>query len=123
QLTFFEPGFNRLPRDDRNAGAGAHLLSPTGNTWNSDTNQHLVVAQDEASGGSNPFLSGVPPSLDASSPIIIDTAFRLRLPSAAYIPDEHRIAVSLRSRRSLPPEIALYTNAGALTDRLNLAAI
>jgi len=126
-LRFFDAALSRLPQDDRNAGTGAGLIVPHSVAWNTDTQQHLVVAvPEEFPDESFRQVAAVRPSLDSSTRVVdlgISSPDFFRLPRAAYMPDEHRIAVALRRRGATPAQIALYDNDGTLVERINASAI
>jgi len=129
KLRFYDAGLNRLADDDRDAGVGAHLVFPTSAGWDSDASQHLVDAPTEISGGGGltEQIAAIPPSLRSATrlfdigthPSIFARASR----GVTYLSDEHLIAVSFRRRGSTGPAIDLYDSAGALIERISLAAI
>jgi catechol 2,3-dioxygenase-like lactoylglutathione lyase family enzyme len=127
RLRFYDAALNRLPQDDRDAGTRTGLVVPFSVAWNTDTNQHLVVAATEESGG-DPASNGVaavPLSLNASSLVVDLGAFptSIRLPKATYLPDEHLVAVALTRFGSTPAQIALHDNDGVLVELINASAI
>lgn len=128
QLRFYDAALNRLPQDDRNAGTRVGLVNAFSVAWNPDTQQHLIVASTEESGGDvvSNRVAAVPLSLDASS-LVVDLGASptrpFRAPRATYMPDEHLIAVSLRRRGVTPAQIALYGNDGALVETIDIPAI
>ena len=131
QLRFYDAALNRLPQDDRYAGTGVHLITTAGaqvsGAWDSDTNQHLILAPTEESAGAARTMqvAAVPPSLDSATRLFdflaLNTFFRVR--AVTYLPDEHLIAVAMARIGSRPREIVLYDHAGAVVERINIAAI
>jgi hypothetical protein len=128
QLRFYDAALDRLPQDDRDAGTSIGLVNADSVAWNPDTWQHLILGATEESGASAESIrvAAVPLSLDASSLVVdlgVSPTLPFRVPKATYLPDEHRIAVSLRRRSATPAQIALYDDDGTLVETIDIPAI
>jgi hypothetical protein len=127
RLRFYDAALNRLPNDDRHGGTGVHLIGPAFNTWNSDSNSHLLIANTEAAGfdSADLHIAEVAESLDSAVHYadLPNLNERRGVLGMAFVADEHLVAVGRARRGTLPAEIHLYDASGVIVERVNTTAV